>query len=62
MPNGSSPKTLEDRIAALEAAVAQIQDDLGKNNQNITDTLKKLIEALTDMRDTHCELPPGCVM
>ena len=62
MPNGSSPKTLEDRIAALEKAVADLQDDLGKNNQNITDTLKKLIEALGDMKDTHCDLPPGCAM
>ena len=57
----SNGQDFENRLAALEQQVAVIDDVLKRNNQNITDSLKTLIEALLQMRDIHCELPPGCV-
>lgn len=59
-PNQNGSPTFEDRLAALEVKVAELQSDLEKNNENITDSLKVLIEALIAMRNEHCDLPPGC--
>jgi hypothetical protein len=52
-PEQSRPKTLEDRVTKLE-------EDTATNNENITKGLQALIGILNQMRDTECELPPGC--
>lgn len=61
-PNGQTPASFEDRLAALEKKVAELEQNLGANNKNITDGLGALIEDLEEMRSAHCELPPGCVL
>lgn len=52
-PQQTGPKTLEERLTQLE-------EEVKKNNKNITDGLQALINTLEEMRDTECELPPGC--
>ena len=53
-PEKSSPITLEERLTKLE-------EEVKKNNENITDGLEALIKTLEEMRKIECELPPGCV-
>jgi hypothetical protein len=52
-PEQSSPMTLEDRLTQLE-------EEVKRNNKNMTDGLQALIDTLMEMRDIECELPPGC--
>ncbi len=52
-PQQSSPMTLEERLAKLQA-------DFEKSNKNMTDNLQLLIDQLTEMKARQCELPPGC--
>lgn len=59
-PNENGPPTFEERLAALEQQVALLQENLEKNNLNITSTLNVLTDALEEARDKHCELPPFC--
>jgi hypothetical protein len=49
----SGPRSLEDRVTALE-------ENTEKNNKNLTDTFQELIRILNEAREVECKLPPYC--
>jgi hypothetical protein len=41
-------------------SLQQLQEAFEQSNKNLCNALQKIIDALQDLRDEDCELPPFC--